>query len=399
MRKTRDILFTLGFSLLLPVIAALTLFHRTGETLYYENRYKAEAPTLSAAGLLDGSYFSGLETYLTDHAPLRITLLSWQTRMEMYFLRLPLVNDVVVTDEALLPYKDYEIWDLYYMPLRCSWVGDDNRALADIVEGYGGSYFYLGLPEKFSYYSSRYPSYMNNRQWYLEPATAEFKKALAERGVDFLDMAEVFDAMGHPLDLYYRSDHHFNLEGALVCYHTLMDAIRQKTGLQLPELAEGENLELITLQNHFVGSMDRKLYDLWESGDMLAIGQPKESVAFTREDEGRTSEPTIYELPESPDDNVDYDVYMGGDKAETVIRTNRPVLPSILIFGDSYTNVLESLLYWSFDEMRSVDLRYYDEMLLSDYIQLYKPDIVVCVRDDTNYCELDGNGNLLGIVR
>jgi hypothetical protein len=178
-----------------------------------------------------------------------------------------------------------------------------------------------------------------------------------------------------------------------------MDAIRQKTGLQLQELAEGENLELVTLDNHFIGSMNRKLYDQWEGGDRLVIGRPTEPVAFTREDEGRLSDPYIYKLPESGEHNVDYEVYMGGDKAETVIRTGRPELPSLLVFGDSYTNALESLLYWSFDEMRCIDLRYYDDMLLSDYVRLHKPDIVVCIRDDTNYCELGGNGNLLGIVR
>jgi len=397
MRKIRDVLFTLGFCLLLPAIAALTLLRDTGDTLYYENRYRAEVPAFSAAGLLDGSFFDGVEAYLTDRAPLRTTLLSLEAWTEMNILRLPSVNGVVVTAEALLPYKDYETWDLDYIPLRCSWVGDDNRALADIVESYGGSYFYLGVPEKFSYYADLYPPYMNNRQWYLKPVTAEFKKAMAERGVQFLDMAETFDALGHPPDFYYRSDHHFSLKGALVCYHTLMDAIRQKTGLQLRELVEGENLELVALENHFIGSMNRKLYDLWESSDRLVIARPTEPVAFTREDEGQVSDPYIYKLPESGEHNVDYEVYMGGDKAETVIRTDRPELPSLLVFGDSYTNALESLLYWSFDEMRCLDLRYYDDMLLSDYIRLHKPDIVVCVRDDTSYCELGGNGNLLGI--
>lgn len=399
MRKIRDVLFTLGFVLLLPAVAALTLLRHTGETLYYENRYKAAAPALTAAGLLDGSFFDGLEAYLVDRAPLRTSLLSLQTWAEMRVLRLPSVNEVVVTREALLPYKDYETWELDYIPLRCSWIADDNRALADIVESGGGSYFYLGVPEKFSYCADLYPPYMNNRQWYLKPVTAEFKKAMAERGVNFLDMAETFDALGHPPDFYYSSDHHFSLKGALACYHALMEAIRQKTGLQLPELVEGGNLELVTLENRFIGSMNRKLYGLWESDDRLVVARPADPVAFTREDEGRMSEPFIYRLPESGGHSVDYEVYMGGDKAETVIRTGRPELPSLLVFGDSYTNALECLLYWSFDETRSLDLRYYDEMLLPDYIRLHKPDIVVCVRDDTSYCELGGNGNLLGIER
>ena len=86
---------------------------------------------------------------------------------------------------------------------------------------------------------------------------------------------------------------------------------------------------------------------------------------------------------------------MGGDIPETVIETNRPELPSILIYGDSFTNAVEALAYYSFDEMRSVDLRYYDQMSISQYIQEYKPDIVVCIRDYESLLAVDGNGNLI----
>lgn len=36
---------------------------------------------------------------------------------------------------------------------------------------------------------------------------------------------------------------------------------------------------------------------------------------------------------------------MGGDIGESVITTNRPKLPNILIYGDSFTNPLETLLW------------------------------------------------------
>ena len=83
---------------------------------------------------------------------------------------------------------------------------------------------------------------------------------------------------------------------------------------------------------------------------------------------------------------------MGGDIAETVIQTNRSELPDILIFGDSYTNAVETFLYASFNEMRSLDLRHYREMALLDYVRLHQPDIVVCLRDDANLLTETGNG-------
>ena len=89
-----------------------------------------------------------------------------------------------------------------------------------------------------------------------------------------------------------------------------------------------------------------------------------------------------------------YNLYMGGDFGETVLETNRPELPDALIFGDSFTNALETLLYASFDETRVLDLRHYDEMSLKAYITAHQPDVVLCIQNDTFYYTTSGNGNV-----
>ena len=43
--------------------------------------------------------------------------------------------------------------------------------------------------------------------------------------------------------------------------------------------------------------------------------------------------------------------------------------------------------------MRSLDLRYYTEKTLSEYIREYRPDVVLCIRDDLNYLSTEGNGD------
>lgn len=48
----------------------------------------------------------------------------------------------------------------------------------------------------------------------------------------------------------------------------------------------------------------------------------------------------------------------------------------------------------SFDEMRSLDLRYYTDKTLSAYIDAYQPEIVLCIRDDLNYLSTLGNGTV-----
>ena len=83
---------------------------------------------------------------------------------------------------------------------------------------------------------------------------------------------------------------------------------------------------------------------------------------------------------------------MGGDIGESVITTNRPKLPNILIYGDSFTNPLETLLWTQANELQSIDFRYYTQCTLKDYIAEHKPDIVICVRDETTFLSEAGNG-------
>ena len=85
-------------------------------------------------------------------------------------------------------------------------------------------------------------------------------------------------------------------------------------------------------------------------------------------------------------------MYMGGDFGETILETNRPELPSILIYGDSFTNPVEALLWPNFNETRSLDFRYYTGKTLTEYITEYKPDYVICIRDESTYLNDVGNG-------
>ena len=90
----------------------------------------------------------------------------------------------------------------------------------------------------------------------------------------------------------------------------------------------------------------------------------------------------IYSLPATEQEIVTYSVYMGGDIGEIIIQTNRPDLPNVLIFGDSFTNVFKAILWTNFNETRSLDFRYFTEKILFEYIDAFQPNIVICMRDE-----------------
>ena len=72
---------------------------------------------------------------------------------------------------------------------------------------------------------------------------------------------------------------------------------------------------------------------------------------------------------------------MSGDMANTIVRTDRPQLPTILYIGYSYTNALETMSVYSFDEMHSLDPRHFRGSIC-DYIRNHDIDYVVLVRND-----------------
>ena len=129
-----------------------------------------------------------------------------------------------------------------------------------------------------------------------------------------------------------------------------------------------DDLTFEDLPNPFLGSRDRKLYGLWPGSEALTIGVQRDPVAFDRTDNGAPVPAQVFRLPATETETLDYNVYMGGDVGETVLRTDRPELPNALIFGDSFTNALETMLYASFNETRSVDLRHYTDMTIRAYI-------------------------------
>lgn len=384
-------------ALLLAVLAAVpagvAAWSHKETAAYYENRALAERPAVTWDGLWDGSFGPAFESWYADHAPGRTTLLKADTAVQMKLLHRPVVNDVVLdAGEVLVPYLAYDEWSEEAYRYAVTGIADGLENLDGHIRTNGGVFLYAGFPEQRVYFEKMFPADLNNHAAEAAVADAVFADALTDRGVDFLDMRQVYEGLGHPATFYSAVDHHYNYYGAYAGYRAIMDALAAQ-GLDLPVLTE-EDLDFRELPNPYIGSRNRKLYNLWSNSDRAIVGIQKNPVAFTRTDNGQPSDKPLFVIQEDPLLPTTYNLYMGGDFGETVLETNRGELPDALIFGDSFTNALETLLYASFDTTRILDLRHYTEMSLKDYISAYQPDIVLCIQNDTFYYNTTGNGNV-----
>lgn len=303
------------------------------------------------------------------------------------------VNNVVVQDKVLLGFNQYGKWDISYLEEKSIHTARDLQVFSDYVETRGGRFYYVGLPEQYSYFNNLYPDYMENREWVLEPLHTYFAQAMRKHGVNYVDMRAVYNTLNRPKEYYSLTDHHYTFYGALAAYKTLLNTINEDNDINLKILTL-DDMEIIELPNPYLGSRNRKLYGLRYMGEHAAYAVLNDPIPFSRWDNGVQTKTPIYNLPSNNDKITNYSIYMGNDFAETIICTHREQLPSALIFGDSFTNAMETLLYTAFNETRSIDMRYYTEKTLREYIAEYQPDIVICIRDDAAFFLETGNGNL-----
>lgn len=390
MKKSPYIVFLSVIATIFVAVPVLTLVGEHSSTSYYEQRRLASFPGFSLETIWDGTYFSDVESFLSDHLCGRDIFLKADAKINLS-LEKPNVNGIVVNSDVLLDYRNYLRWDLGYLVEDSVEIAERYKDLQNMIQAYGGYFCYLGVPLQSTYHASHYPDYMADRLWHTTAIRENFEKAMADEGIPFINMYDRYQKLNLPQEFYYDTDHHFTLGGAFEAYAALLESIQKNTAWDLGS-ARKTDFDWITLPNPFLGSSNRKLYGLWENTDSVQLAYPKVDVPFTRTDNGTLADATVYKIPENEGELVTYAVYMGGDIGETVISTNRPELPNILIYGDSFTNPLEALLWTQANELRSVDFRYYTEKTLSDYIAEFKPDLVICVRDETTFLSDVGNG-------
>lgn len=366
---------------ILIVFSLGTVLQPKNEVSYFENRALAKFPAFSAESVFGGTFFPALERYVSDHIIGRDRLLKLNTAKELQ-RGAPVVNDVVVTEDCLLPYhkKALETYDAAKMKEAVSILDALNRYCVQK----GIRLLYVGIPEQGTAMRDAYPPYLISSGYADDSMPIDFFAQLSAHSIDYIEMKDYLSADYR--HFYSTTDHHYNLYGAYETYQRIIDHINENY-FSVPQVTD---LTITPVQGTFLGSRNRKLFGLYPNDDKLYTYQAAEEVPFTRLDSGKAVESAVFD----PINANSYTYYMGGDKPETVIRTNRPVLPDVLVVGDSFTNALETILYRSFDETRSLDFRYYQEQTIYEYLESYTPDVLLIVRDDLSYIGTEGNGNL-----
>ncbi len=389
--KVLSCLLTLIFLSFLGLGMAATLLRKAETFSYYENRNLATMPVLEKGTVLNGAYFSKVDTYLTEHAAGRNTVLKAIGYADMYLFKRPVVNEVVIRDDILLPFNPFETVDEAYVESGAELMAQKLKSHSDTVHGYGGEFYYVAVPCQYVCYEDSYPWYLNNRSEYTEASSTALFSRLDANGVKYIDMMRFYEDAGKPEHFSSTVDNHYSILGAYDTYAELMKRITSDTDIR-PDVLTLDDFNLVELPNFYLGSRTRKLFGMWDSNEKLQILDPKEKLTYDIWNYGTQNEPKVYHVPADPSADVSYTMYMGGDVNETILKTYREELPSILIYGDSFTNPVECIAWQSFDTMYTLDYRHYEGEGIEEYINKYQPDVVVCIRDYEALLLQTGNG-------
>jgi len=396
-KKTANIIFLSVFLAFILIISAVIIIKPKLQTSYYENRALAQIPPMDYKSMTANNYFNRWERFFSDQAAGRQSLVRLATAIDLNVIHRPVVNDVVVSDGVFLRFNEFDPVDEEKVRAQSKDVVTELSAFRDIISSYGGEFYYAAVPAHYTWFADKYPWYLNNRSDYTDACLKAFTSDMSEAGINLImpDFSPQSAATAGRA-LYSPTDHHFTFYGAYDTYRSIIERINSDGKYTLPMLTEGVNFEFKTLPNPYMGSRMRMLMNVPGITEHTAIAVLDKDIPFTRSDNGvAQKKPSVYYMPVNEREVISYGIYMGGDVAETVVDTGRE-LPSILVYGESFTNAVECLMYTSAGVMRSVDLRYYKDMPLSEYVEKYKPDIVICIRGYDALVLNTDNGNVMG---
>lgn len=270
-------------------------------------------------------------------------------------------------------------------------------AVKDQVEAYGGHLLYVQTPLKVQDGYTKLPPSIKD---YSTINTDTFLGALKEKEVDVLDLRVGVKEDGlDPSKLFFNTDHHWQTETAFWAVGKTVDTLNELYGLNLdPQgtYTDENNYRKVLYKQNFLGSQGRRVGKYFGGLDdytlMLPNFDTSYSVTINKSDSSSIAEGTFedaivkYNLLNAKSVYTNrYAAYFGADFPEVIINNHKSDNGlKVLILKDSFALPFSAFFSTNVSETRMLDYRYYTNMTLEEYINDYKPDLVMYVYKSIN---------------
>ena len=319
-----------------------------------ENRMLKTKDTISGR-VIDGSFQSDLETYLSDQFPLRTFCTAMQTKIKL-----------------LLGRKD----------IGGAYIGSDGRLFQKItnsdislseIEAHAGKYARMSAAGQTPLCLLPVPSagcmapdlLPKNAQMYDHGSVIEAIQAEAPDAF----ICDLRDTMQGHTEYYYKTDHHWTTRGAYEAYLVWC----KKNGLTA---LDWESLSPRTVTDSFRGTLYSKVLDPSIKGEDMQLIAVPDGLRVTADGE----EIDFYNM-QALETKDKYNVFLSGNHG--IVEIENPDCDNdqtLLIVKDSFANSLVPFLIYHYQKIVLLDERY-TAVVLSDFAESIGANEIAVIKE------------------
>ena len=365
MKKVLDRAVAVGIILFL-LLGLFWMYLRPDEINTYENRYANQAPRLTAASYLDGSFQDGFDLALADQIPFSQRGKRIYNEKSTALLRAEL--------KPLLERERYK-----YVSFGTDWIYNDYlvykpQTLDDTLKGELDAKItninncIAAHPELkfYAYYVKR------DMDVDFETGTQTGEAEYLEQGLDLasggFSCLNIGDFAAYSKN-FYKTDHHWNAQGSYEGYREAAALLGVSENELLAPTGEADTGRQLSGSK---AASSRATSVITEPFSVLTFDYPAEDVTINGKKASAYGKEDTF-LADTAQ-KASYANYYGEDYGEIIFDTHRTDRDSILVIGDSYDNAVLRLLSAHFNKTFSVDLRNYQAQTgrpfrLSEYVK------------------------------
>lgn len=355
---------------------------------FWENRALAQKPVFSIESVVDGSYMSAYEKYITDQFPLRDGWMVSHILLEK-LTNQTYINDYYVTD------------DQYILAKPLAYTADQNidvsieqmNRLGETAENAGSELYFFYLPSRIVTLADMYPDFMS--KGYTTYSKDYLFNGVTNEHIQKFDLStELINnySLEERKQMFYQTDHHWNEEGAIKGYEFIHNTLANTSSVVKAEPFNSENYSKVCAENlNFVGSYNLQLYKLIRGHNDVACHYVSNKVNYDTDYtiySGNMNNNAIVSASglfgskmKNTEGDINYAEVFMQDYAEINIVNNPKVqageTSKALIIKDSFANAVNLLVAENFAHTSILDIRYYNEMTIEQYIKTHGFDTII----------------------
>lgn len=344
-KKQLDKMFNQRFSLvfmgLMVLLLLMNVLHKDIAKSEAENRTLEQKPAFSIGDIVSGKYSSKFSDYVSDQFPMRSRFIKTKSRFDLATGK-DKINGVYIGKQGYLMegFKEAD--------------KEVTQAKIDVINKFAAKNTNINTsvllsPNKVEIYKNYLPRFApeDSQTDYIKSLKAGFSPK-----VKLVDVIGTFNRLKNNEQLYFKTDHHWTVDGAYAAYEDYCRA------MNLQPVSKGALTKSLA-SNDFYGSLYYK--------NAAGIGKPDQIELYLQQGnypvlvkyfDTKKKVASLYDVSKLSTKDP-YQVFTGGNHTQIRIRTNIDTERKLLLIKDSYANAMLPFLVNNFSEINVIDMRYF----------------------------------------